>query len=237
MFIIIVSTMIVAVVLSYSGLDYMDPLFSVYYFPYEAFLALVVIVLYLLLLRKAIPLNFKIKFNQTFWITLPIIIIPFSLMTLSLMDAKSIDSQMIWMMLGTAVSVGIAEELIFRVAGYRVLLASGSSVKSAILLSAVAFSMFHLLNLLSGASTVTMMIQLVNTFMMGVVLAYIYYQTKSILYPIFIHTVWDFSSFVKNAFGEATPFDTAPFLLVLIYFVWALIHTLKLKNPQQKGRI
>lgn len=236
MFIVIVSTMIVALLSAYSGLDYMDPLFAAHYFPYEAFLAVVVVILYLILLRKAIPLNFKIEFNKTFFITLPLIIIPLAIMMLSLTDAKSIDEQMIWMILGTAISVGIAEELIFRVAGYRVLLASGRSARNAILLSAVLFSLFHLTNLLSGVPISTMPIQLVNTFMLGVVLAYIYFQTKSILYPMIIHTIWDFSAFIGNAFGTASLLSATPFLLTLIYFVWALIHTLKLKNPQQRGR-
>ncbi len=230
----IISTIIVAFLSCYSGLDYMGPLFAAHNFPYEAFLAVTVIVLYVLMLRKTIPLNFKIEFNKTFFIALPLIVIPFLVMALSMIDMENIDSQAIWMMLGAAISIGIAEELIFRVAGYRVLLASGKSVKRAILLSAAMFSLFHLTNLLSGASALTVLIQLINTFMMGVVLAYVYYQTKSILYPIIIHIVWNFSIFAKNPYGESTLFDAAPLLLTLVYFIWALSHTLKLDHTQQK---
>lgn len=230
MVMIAISVLLVIASMLHLNVEYTDPLFAANYFPYEAFLAVVTVILWYVLLRKDIPLSFKINFNKTFFITLPIFLISLSIFVWTLVSSKSLDYQTMALFFGTAVSVGIAEELIFRVAGYRALMASGSSAKRAILLSAVLFSLFHLTNLLSGVG-VTMIIQLLNTFMLGVVFAYIYYKTRSILYVMLLHFMWDFSSFVGRAFGDAESLlGILPFALTVGYFIWALTHTLKLEK-------
>ena len=134
------------------------------------------------------------------------------------------------MFLATAIAVGIAEEMIFRVAGYRVLVASGSSVKKAIFISALLFSLFHLTNLFLGIGT-GIIIQLINAFIMGVVFAYIYYKTESILYVMLLHFMWDFSSFNAPAFLQSEQNPTIIlFPLAIIYFVWSVINVFKIKK-------
>ena len=212
------------------GVKYIDPSFAALWYPYEIFLAVTAVALWYTLLRKEIALNFSINFNKDFFISLPIVLIPLLLLVYVLFTSQTLENEKLAMFFATAVSVGIAEELMFRVAGYRVLLATGSSVKKAILLSALLFSLFHLSNIAAGQG-VEIMGQLVITFMMGVVLAYIYYRTESILYVVFIHFMWDLSLFINAYFGdEESLLNILPTAIVVGYFIWAITNVLKLKK-------
>jgi membrane protease YdiL (CAAX protease family) len=212
------------------GVKFSDASFPALWYPYEIILAVTAVALWYVLLRKEIALNFSINFNKAFFITLPMVLIPLLLLVYVLFTSETLENEKLAMFFATAVAVGIAEELIFRVAGYRVLLASGSSVKKAILLSALLFSLFHLTNIAAGQG-VDIMGQLVITFMMGVILAYIYYRTESILYVMIIHFMWDLSLFIIAGFGDAgSPLNAVSIPIVIGYFIWAIINVLKLKN-------
>ena len=230
MAIIAISVLLVSAGMIYTGMLYTDPNFAAKWYPYEMSLALVAVLLWYILLRKDIPLNFGINFNRTFFITLPILLLTIGIFIWTLYASETLDGTKMAMYLATGISVGIAEEMIFRVAGYRVLVASGNSVKKAILISAVLFSLFHLTNLFSGVG-VLIVVQLINTFMIGVVFAYIYYKTESILYVMLLHFIWDFSAFNASAFLEPEQNPTIIlFLMSIIYFVWAITNVLKLKK-------
>ncbi len=217
------------------GMEYSDTNFAALWYPYEIFLAVTAVALWYALLRNEIVLNFSINFNKDFFITLPIVLIPLLLLVYVLFTSQTLDNEKIAMFFATAVAVGIAEELIFRVAGYRVLLATGSSVKKSILLSSLLFSLFHLSNIAAGQG-IEIMAQLVSTFMMGVVYAYIYYRTESILYVIIIHFMWDLSLFIVTSFVDAESLlGVASTALALGYFVWAITNVLKLKT-EIKGK-
>jgi len=215
------------------GVKYIDPSFAALWYPYEIFLAVTAVALWYALLRKEIALNFSINFNKDFFISLPIVLIPLLLLVYVLFTSETLENEKLAMFFATSVAVGIAEELtfrVFRVAGYRVLLATGSSVKKAILLSALLFSLFHLSNIAAGQG-VEIISQLAITFMMGVVLAYIYYKTESILYVIIIHFMWDLSLFIVTAFTNADSLLNAVSIPIVIgYFIWAMRNVLKLKK-------
>ena len=230
MAIIAISVLFISAGMIYEGMQYSDPNFAAKWYPYEISLAIATVLLWYVLLKKDIPLNFSINFNRTFFITLPIFLLAMAAFIWTLYASETLDGTKMAMFLATAISVGIAEEMIFRVAGYRVLVASGSSVKKAILISALLFSLFHLTNLISGIG-MSIIIQLINTFMLGVVFAYIYYKTESILYLMLLHFMWDFSTFNATAFLKP---EQSPVLLLMlvgfIYFIWAIRNVLKLKK-------
>ena len=235
--VLVVSVLIVSAAMLHLGLLYTDPNFAAKYYPYEIFLAFVVVTLWYVLLKKELPLDFRIKLSKDFFITLPLFLIPFSLLIFVLFASKNLDTVQLTRYFVTAVAVGIAEEMIFRAVIFRGLATSGSSVKKAILISALLFSSFHLLNLLAGMKLTLMPIQLMNTFMLGTVFAYIYYRTESILYIILLHFMWDFSSFTVSAFSDQEDhFALYVFALSVAYFIWALIHVLKLKNTTPKEK-
>jgi len=232
MAIIAISVLFVSAGMIYEGMQYTDPNFAAKWYPYEISLALITVLLWYFLLKKDIPLNFSINFNRTFFITLPIFLLTTGAFIWTLYTSETLDGTKMAMFLATAISVGIAEEMIFRVAGYRVLVASGSSVKKAIFISALLFSLFHLTNLLSGMGMgLGMIFQLINTFMIGVVFAYIYYKTESILYLMLLHFMWDFSTFNLSAFLKPEQNPTIILLLMgLTYFIWAITNILKIKK-------
>ena len=230
MAIIAISVLLVSTGMIYAGMQYTDPNFAAKWYPYEISLALVTVLLWYVLLKKEIPLNFSINFNRTFFITLPILLLTTGIFIWTLYASETLDGTKMAMYLATGISVGIAEEMIFRVAGYRVLVASGSSVRKAIFISAVLFSLFHLTNLFSGMGT-TIIVQLINAFMLGVVFAYIYYKTESILYLMLLHFMWDFSSFNASAFLKSEQNPTIIlFPLAIIYFVWSVINVFKINK-------
>ena len=230
MIIIVISTLFVVAGMLHLGMEYSDPNFVAQWYPYEVFLAVMVVSLWYLLLKKDIPLNLRISFNKDLLITLPIFLVPFFLLLYVLFTSETLENEKIAMFFTTAVAVGIAEEMIFRVAGYRVLLASGSSVKKAILLSALLFSLFHLSNIAAGQG-IEILGQLINTFMLGVVFAYIYYKIESILYIMILHFMWDFSLFMNAGFGgEKNVLGLFVLLAGIVYFIWAITNVLKLKK-------
>ena len=79
MAIIAISVLLVSVGMIYEGLQYTDPSFAAKWYPYEISLAIIVVLLWYVLLRKEIPLNFSINFNRTFFITLPIFLLTSSI--------------------------------------------------------------------------------------------------------------------------------------------------------------
>ena len=227
MSIILFTVLFVSAAMLYSNVEYTDPSFAAKWFPYEMFLAVAVVLLWYFLLKKDIPLNLSLNFNKTFFVTLPLFLIPLSILIWVLLTSQTLDSTKMTMFFATAFFVGIAEEIAFRVAGYRVLVATGSSVKKAILISALFFSLFHLVNIIGGVG-IEAIAQLINTFMIGVILAYIYYKTESILYVMLLHFMWDLSNFAANAFSGTVGTILIP--VALIYFIWAIINVVKLKE-------
>lgn len=209
------------------NMHYADPMFIVSFMPYEIVLAVVALQLWFLLLRKEVPLRLEPLAGRTFWMTLPIVFITLAIIITTLVSSDTLDYTLFAYFFATALFVGIAEEIIFRGVGFGSLLALGMSPKKAIFLSALIFSMFHLTNLLSGLG-ISIIVQLINTFMLGVVLAFIYWETKSILYVVLIHFLWDLSSFTAQTF---TSFLFAGVILLsisIVYFIWTLNRLSKL---------
>lgn len=91
--------------------------------------------------------------------------------------------------------VGIGEEVAFRRVLFGALLkrsaAQGKTVVGAVLLSSLGFSLLHAVNVLGGQSVGKVAVQLVLTFLAGILFAVLYLQTKSLLALIAFHWLWD----------------------------------------------
>jgi len=119
----------------------------------------------------------------------------------------------------SSLATGVYEEFIFRGIAFGALLRLGLGVKWAILASAILFAVFHMFDI-SSYVTSAIVLKLINTFVMGVVFAYTYHATKSILYVMAIHTVWDMEFLIQRAYA---PEDIALGLAVLL-FVMSIIY-------------
>ncbi len=92
------------------------------------------------------------------------------------------------------VVVGIFEETLFRALPVMIFKNRLWSLKSRILLIAVSsalFSLFHLVNLLSGASLSYTLLQIFYAFCFGVFFCFIYLCSGRILIPVLMHIIHD----------------------------------------------
>lgn len=69
-----------------------------------------------------------------------------------------------------------------------------------ILLSSAAFSLFHLLNLFTAAP-LSVLLQLSYTFGIGILSSLLYLFTRSLLFPIAFHAIYNFGGLFLSAFG------------------------------------
>jgi len=212
------------------GMNYADPLFAAKYLPVEIIMFFTSIILWYLFLRKEVPIRFTHEINPTLLISLPLLMLPITVLIVALATAQEIDYSLLSTFFVTTIGVGVSEEIFFRGIAFGSLITLKVSPKNAILLSALLFSSFHLTNLASEVSTTLMIIQLVNTFMMGVIFAYIYYKTRNIFYLILIHIMWDFSLFSNTLLRGESIVGALMIALVLGYFIWAMINIFKLKK-------
>ena len=92
--------------------------------------------------------------------------------------------------------VGISEELFFR--GIILNILKSKSLKYAIFVSSILFSVLHLTNLAGGISIQYAILQVVFSFIFGIVAAQITVITKSLLPAIVWHFSHDFIAFVTG---------------------------------------
>lgn len=109
-----------------------------------------------------------------------------------------------WRMVGlaafTTALVGFTEELAFRGIVLQAALKT-MSVRKAMLVSAVAFSLLHAVNVFGGLAPGHMLAQLGITFLVGMVLAPVALRLGS-LWPLVIwHALWDFLLFASDTIG------------------------------------
>lgn len=93
--------------------------------------------------------------------------------------------------------VGISEELMFRGIILQALLKSGSAQR-AVLISALAFSSLHAINIIAHHSWLMMAGQLAMTFIFGLFSAAVTIRLRNLLPMIVFHWLWDFQAFVPT---------------------------------------
>lgn len=130
-----------------------------------------------------------------------------------------------WNMLGaiagTSLLIGFSEEVMFRGILLRGALAR-FTISPAILISAVAFSLLHLMDGISGQSLGNTLQELGFTFLMGLGLAPIALRIGS-LWPLIIwHVLWDVVAFSSDALGVLHPFALPGMLIQVVVglMVW-----------------
>lgn len=128
-------------------------------------------------------------------------------------------------------TVGITEELLFR----GIILSSLTermSARKAVLFSALLFSLFHSINVISGLTLPMIIFQLVSAFVAGFYLASVRLKINSILPLIIWHWLWDFFSLGSGVISYKIPqFMT---LLIVVELITGLIIWVNLKNILKK---
>ena len=118
--------------------------------------------------------------------------------------------ELIFRLFGTVILVPIVEEVLFR----GVLLDKISDkIPSvfAILISSIAFSFFH-----------NDYVQMIYTFIMGIIFAITYLKVKNIFAPIIVHIIYNFTS-VTYSYINYIPFNTGILIIVFTGFTSVLL--------------
>lgn len=92
-----------------------------------------------------------------------------------------------------ALVVGLTEEYIFRGALFAAFKKAGVGDTALIVVSALIFAAFHMVNGLAGGNLIALVFQVLFTFGLGILLGVIYLKTKALLPIAFAHGFYDFS--------------------------------------------
>ena len=117
--------------------------------------------------------------------------------------------------------IGVAEEGMYRGILLRSLLCR-ISINQAIFISALWFSLLHLLNLLGGQSVSAVGIQLLLTFLNGLYFGAIYVQIKKLPLLVLQHGLWDFITF-------SVAIAQSPWMAVVMAFISVIQLILSIK--------
>lgn len=116
--------------------------------------------------------------------------------------------------------VGFNEELLFRgILAYGTRGSTGWSEARAMLVSALGFGLFHLPNLLAGQALTPTLIQVTYAFFMGITLYVSMRLSRSILLPVAMHALWDFTTFTSKSQPQSTTLSLASFVLLLTILI------------------
>lgn len=133
----------------------------------------------------------------------------------------------------TTLLVGFSEEVVYRGIVLHAFL-SQSHVWVAMLVSAIAFSLLHSVNVFGGMPPFGMAVQLVMTGLVGFLLAPLALKLEN-LWPLIIwHWLWDFVLFAGAMIGMdiSLSFFMIAIEVVLGIILWVLVGRATRKNPQ-----
>jgi membrane protease YdiL (CAAX protease family) len=175
------------------------------------------------LLKKDVSIGIKTTNKKIILQTLLIVIVPLFAIIYFLSTSNDISYGLVTLMLLTSLATGVYEELIFRGITLGSLLHADIKPGKAIFISAIIFAFFHLFD--AGTYTnLQIVFKLINTFIMGVVFAYIYYASNNIFYLIALHTVWDLESFMDKEYVSDSiglSFPIILFAMSFLYYTWS----------------
>jgi len=203
---------------------YADANFGVVVLPYELAEAALVFVLWFILLRHRLPLLMRrIDFKENL-VTGLLILFPLVGWLASIFASQGLNGKRTIVLLVTTLLVGFFEELLTRGILLGAFRRSGLAPTKAVLLSAGIFSTLHLVNLLTGLGF-AVILQLLNTFLLGTILGYIYLKTENFAYVTIIHGIWDFVNLARPTTTDERVVAVvlvASLILTVVMFVWAV---------------
>lgn len=155
-------------------------------------------------------------FPQFFWL-IPACWIGMCVIRLVSSPWPSFDATYVLVLAVAMLMVGFNEELLFR--GILTYGARGSgpwSEARTMLVSALGFGLFHLPNVLVGQELGPTLIQVGYASFMGIALTVSMRISRSILLPVALHALWDFSTFTSKAHPPNTTLSLAIFVMLLV---------------------
>lgn len=197
---------------SVKNVKYSDPGF-IQNFIWILFGLAILTLLYSLLFRREVALPVK----DPGWGPYGLVMLPLVFTLIPVLISAPLNSSLLIIFVGT-LFVGIGEEITFRQFLFGALVkqgaARGAPMIRAVLISSLAFSALHAVNILGGQTVAQVLGQLASTFLIGILCACLYLRTGSIIAIICFHWLWDALSLaaVKSASF------LSPVLLILLFW-------------------
>jgi uncharacterized protein len=143
---------------------------------------------------------------------------------------SSFDATYVMVLAVVMTMVGFNEELLFRgIVAYGARGPGPWSEARTMLFSSLGFGLFHLPNVLVGQALGPTLMQVCYAFLMGIALFISMRISRSIMLPVGMHALWDFSTFTSKSQspGDVLSLVTAvlmivTLLLILSAIVWSL---------------
>ncbi len=222
------------------------------YFFSEGFVLLLALILLALTGKLNILKKKKLKFKDSLKLGLPIVVISILMLLTNIIDIDITNLNILNLisLVIYAVFIGMFEEILFRGIFLGELLDNFNKNKKqvviAIVISAVIFSLTHVTNLLMGQDLFTTILQVVQTFAIGILLGSMYYESGNIWSVIFLHGFYDFSillgdvNLIKDCTMASTPLSititslVSSIILSAIYIAYSFIILNKNKEKEKK---
>lgn len=158
----------------------------------------IVLSLFAFLAYKHLNLKiFTLRVEYTHWFLPFILIFLASIFNILIYGDFSNNTNLLLLCLLMTVLVGFSEELMFRGIILRIFLEK-NSLNKAILISALLFSLLHSVNVLAGLDPLGVMLQLLSTFIFGIIYGCLAIIMKNIIPLIIFHATWDFLLISKD---------------------------------------
>lgn len=195
-------------------------------------MTVILLALILLFIRKrwSIFKEKRINFKDALKLGMPILIISIVMLASGIIETTS---KMNWgnfiSMTLYCAAIGFFEEVFFRGILQNELLENNDDTRKKVILSIIfsslIFSSVHATNLLVGQDLLTTLMQVVQTFAIGVLLGGIYYISNNIWGVIFLHGFYDFSVMLSsvNLIKDCGYVSKVPFYITISMLVASII--------------
>jgi membrane protease YdiL (CAAX protease family) len=150
--------------------------------------------------------------------------------TLTKAQLSTSQWQLVVLIAFTTFLVGFSEELLFRGIVLHAFL-KNKGVYLAMLVSALAFSLLHAVNVFGGVPVPSMLVQLVMTFLFGFFFAPLMLRLNNLIPLIVFHWLWDFVLIAGSVVAANYPLSP---LLILLNIVLGSILWFRLARAQPK---
>lgn len=173
----------------------------------------------------------KLNTRQLLWFIPSLsVLIAMWVVFLSALASASLDATQ-WQLLAlvgfTTFLVGLGEETMYRGIVLNAFLTT-SQVRWAMLVSAIAFSLLHSVNVFGGLPLLEMLVQLVFTFLFGFLFAPLMIKFNNIWPLIIFHWLWDFVLFAADVVDASNvsvlSYINTPVAIVVGTILWIRIH-------------
>lgn len=134
---------------------------------------------------------------------------------------------LLWINLFMTFFVGFSEELVFREIVLQSLIYD-LGVKKALIISSLLFALLHIVNFFAGLSVIEVLVQVVVTFISGLVFACVVINLDSIIPMFLYHWIWDFMLIVLPITkSDISNLTSAVLILEVLMVVPIFIFTVK----------